>query len=184
MILGIAALVLPKIANAVVTEPVVKCGDVFNYTKSQDFTDSKVVIDFSSNDKSISVSAKSGYAITKVELDIQNDGHNGYVQVSTGPLTNFDPNPGDKIDSAKVEVTKVCTGVCNDPKASNYKELIEGQTVANNELCVFPVATPAASIATPAATVLPNTGSNWGTILVAVILFAAGYLIGWVINRK
>jgi hypothetical protein len=54
------------------------------------------------------------------------------------------------------------------------------------EKCVVPVATPSATVATPAATVLPNTGGwtwfNW--IAGIVIIFGLGYLTGWAINKK
>jgi hypothetical protein len=94
---------------------VASCGSTTTYTKSSDFADSLVDINFSSSNYVISVSAGSGYAVTKVELDVDNDGYGGYHTYATGPLTNFNPNPGNQITSARVEVTRVCTPPSNTP---------------------------------------------------------------------
>ncbi len=84
------------------------CDALTTYTKSSDFSDSRVLINFSDSDKKITVSAQSGYVVTSVKLDVQNDNHSGLFEYATGPVTNLDPNPGTSIDEAKVVVKKVC----------------------------------------------------------------------------
>lgn len=84
------------------------CGEKFTYIKSSDYNDNRVNINFESGDEQIDVSADSGYKINKVWLDVDNDNHSGYHQYSSGALNNFNPNPGGDINSAKVEVEKVC----------------------------------------------------------------------------
>src|SRR4030042_6386866 len=94
------------------------CNELFTYEKTSDFDDSRVHINFESNDKQIDVSAQSGYSITKVWLDVDNDSHSGYFQYSSGALNNFNPNPGDDINKAKVEVKKVCASPSPSPSPS------------------------------------------------------------------
>ena len=104
--------------NTVSATQVDECGEKFNYTKNSDFDDNRVDINFSNGDETISVSAKAGYKINKVELDVEDDNHGGYYTYATGPLSNFNPNPGDDIDSAKVEVEKVCATPSPSPSPS------------------------------------------------------------------
>ena len=85
---------------------------VNTYEKSSDFSDDKVIIDFKDSDEKISVTAKTGYKITKVWLDVDSDGHSNYYQYATGPLTDFNPNPGDDINYVKVEVENICDSTC------------------------------------------------------------------------
>lgn len=106
--------------SSVVTGPVFatnteQCGDKTTYEKTGDFSDSRVDINFESSDKQIDVSAKQGYKINKVWLDVDDDGQGGYFQYATGPLNNFNPNPGDDINKAKVEVEKVCATPTQTP---------------------------------------------------------------------
>src|SRR3989344_906461 len=84
------------------------CGEEFVYTKSSDFSDSRVSINFELSDNQIDVSAQSGYEITKVELEVSDDGHSGFYQYATGPVNNFNPNPGTEIQVAKVTMKRVC----------------------------------------------------------------------------
>ncbi len=92
------------------TAPVVPdaCGTVTTYEKTDDFSDSRVNINFESSDKQIDVSAATGYKVTEVSLDVENDGHSDYHLYASGPLDNFNPNPGDSIKKAKVKVVKNC----------------------------------------------------------------------------
>lgn len=83
------------------------CNEMFTYTKSSDFSDSRVNINFESNDHQIDVSAQSGYQITEVSLDVSDDGHSGFFVYSTSALNNFNPSGGE-INQAKVKVKKVC----------------------------------------------------------------------------
>jgi len=82
----------------------------WTYTKSSDFSDEKIIIDFENGDRQIDVTAKSGYQITEVALDVEDDGHPGFHVYANGPLNNFDPNPGKDIDGAKVKVKNICAG--------------------------------------------------------------------------
>ncbi len=84
------------------------CNDVFTYEKSSDFSDSRVNINFENNDYQIDVNGVGSYQVIEVSLDVSNDGHSGYHVYATGPINNFNPNPGDSINEAKVKVKKVC----------------------------------------------------------------------------
>ena len=104
----------PKIVEATVDS----CSQKFTYEKSSDYSDFRVYINFSNGDQEISVSAQSGYKINKVWLDVKNDGYSGYHLYANGPLSNFNPNPGNQIDWAKTEVEKVCASASPSPSAS------------------------------------------------------------------
>jgi hypothetical protein len=84
------------------------CNQEFVYTKTSDYDDSRVNINFENSDYQIDVYAKSGYQVTKVELDVDNDGYGGYHTYATGPVSNLNPNPGNDICCARVTVKKVC----------------------------------------------------------------------------
>ncbi len=78
------------------------------YTFDHDGSNSKVEVDFESNDRQIDVSDRNGWSVTRVELDVEDDNRSGFWQYSTGPLNNFNPNPGNRINRARVTVTKQC----------------------------------------------------------------------------
>ncbi len=89
------------------------CNEEFQYTKSSDYSDGRVVIDFintgaDGNPDSIKVEAKSGYQLVKVELDVEDDNQGGYHDYSGNFPGTFNPNPGKDVDGAKVKVKKVC----------------------------------------------------------------------------
>jgi len=97
-----------SIASVVKATSVESCNQQTEYTKSFDFNDFRVNIDLQDNDRAITVTAKTGYELVSVQLDVDNDGHTGYY---TYPVVNgvkFNPNPGDEINCAKVKVVKVC----------------------------------------------------------------------------
>src|SRR3990167_6418932 len=104
---------VPAIAFATVED---SCGQTFEYIKNSDFSDSRVSIDFINtvgsgsenlgNPDTITIFAQSGYEIVNVQLDVEGDGHGGYFQTATGPITNFNPSQGLDIDGAKVTVKK------------------------------------------------------------------------------
>ena len=54
------------------------CGQSFTYEKTSDFSDTRVDINYENGDHQIDVSAQSGYAVTDVELDVDDDGFSGY----------------------------------------------------------------------------------------------------------
>lgn len=83
------------------------CNEVFTYTKSSDFSDSRVNINFESNDYQIDVSGVGVYQVTEVALDVSDDGHSGFFVYSTSAVNNFNPS-GDEINEARVKVKKVC----------------------------------------------------------------------------
>lgn len=114
------------------------CGQQFVYETGGDTSNSRVSIDFSGNTQSISISAPTGYEVIEVFLSVDNDNHTGYWQYASGPVTNFNPNPGTDITSAKVRVRKVCTDVCTNPTATNYDSSVGEFEQANNAVCIFP----------------------------------------------
>ncbi len=158
-----------------------KCGATFNYTKSSDYNDSRININYQDGDEAVTVTT--GYKIVKVEADVDDDGQANYVdyssQVQNG--VKWNPNPGNDINSLKVTIEKVCTSVCPDETASNYEAPVEGTSVGDLQLCSYPEPEPEPEPeATPSATpkgetpVLPQTGnSDW------LVLF--GYGIGIVV---
>lgn len=133
----LAVLVLPFTASA--TADV--CDQQFTYIKQVDFSDSRVVIDLASNKKTVSVSAPSGYEVLEVWLDVDSDGHSGQWNYANGPITNFNPNPGEEITIVKVVVRKTCTSlppvdVCpniegNQAVVPEGYHLADGQCVVN-----------------------------------------------------
>lgn len=99
----------PK-AEATVNE----CNQIFEYTKPNDFDDSRVHINFQNSSTEIDVSAKPGYIVTEVSLSIPNDGQPGFYVYATGPVEDFNP-PGTTIDVAKVKVKGVCPTPTDTP---------------------------------------------------------------------
>lgn len=93
------------------------CGTV-TYEKSSDFSDSRVSINFESNDSQIDVAGAGGWSVTKVWLDVSDDGHSGFWQYATGPVNNFNPNPGASINAVKAEVNKPCPTPSPSPSAT------------------------------------------------------------------
>ncbi len=85
-----------------------ECNEIFTYEKTSDYNDTRVSINFENSDEQIDVSAVSGYEVVEVWLDVESDNKNGYFLYATGPVNNFNPNPGGDIDKAKVKVKKVC----------------------------------------------------------------------------
>lgn len=89
------------------------CG-IKEYTKNEDFDDSRVIIDFESDKsykydyhRTITITGKNGWEVTEVSLDVEDDGHADYYVYSNGPLNNYNPS-GKEIRSAKVTVEKPC----------------------------------------------------------------------------
>lgn len=200
-IAGLVLLVGASPVLATQEEPKIdECGSQVEYTRNSDFSDNRVVIDFintasNGNPDSIAVSAQvaNGYALVSVLLDIENDNLGGYQDHTASFPGTFNPNPGEDVDSVKVTVVKVCGEICADNTASNYEEPVEGQTTANNELCVYPqpeppVATPSATPNPPAE--LPKTGIESGlggqlllSLGIAIMLSSLGTGM-WLALRK
>lgn len=86
-----------------------QCNQVFEYpTKTDDFNDSRITINYHDSDQQIDVSAHTGYVITEVALEVPDDGFSGFHVYATGPITNFNPPGSHDITGAKVKVKKVC----------------------------------------------------------------------------
>lgn len=66
------------------------------------------------NPDTVTVTADAGFAITKVELSVDDDGNPGFATAANGPVTNYNPNPGTTINVAKVTVKKVCPDACTN----------------------------------------------------------------------
>lgn len=144
------------------TPEVDQCGAEFWVEVKQDYSNDRVSIDFLSYNTKINIAAKEGYKIVKVLLKVDSYDQSAYKDYTDKFPGEFNP-PGILIKYAKVTVVKTCTEVCNNKEATNYSELKEGSTIANNALCTYlepetPVATPSATI----VPVLPMTGDfNW-----------------------
>lgn len=177
-----------------------ECNQTFDYTKGEDFTDNRVIVDFQDNDNSITVTPKSGYQLVWVQLNVQDDNHNGFFTYTVLSGVKFNPNPGTKIDSAKVEVKKVCATPTPTPtptptatpsatptpfdfardavdKCTNLDgvqaTIPQGMFLNDKTQCEDIVKTTATP--TPAApTVLPDTGDNSLFVYLALILGLIG----------
>ena len=101
-------------SNADATKSRDDCDKNYVTTKSDDHDSHRVHIDWHHSDKQINVSAKNGYMITKVELKVDNDGHNGFHTYANGPVKDFDPKGG-KIRQARVTSQKVCASPTPTP---------------------------------------------------------------------
>lgn len=89
-----------------------QCDTPYFYTKSQDFSDARVEIDFDNtgaqgNPDTISVSGKNGYEVTDVWLEVDGVNVVDYDYHFNGPVTNENPQ-GTTIVEAKVRVVKPC----------------------------------------------------------------------------
>lgn len=144
------------------------CESTSVYTKSSDFSDSKVNINFSSGNTVISVSAGSGYEVTKVELDVNGDGYGGFYAYATGPVDNFNP-PGGNIDNARVEVTKVCEVSDTTPPTLNLPVNITTEATSSSGAVVsFSATATDTAPASPVVTCVLPSGSTFpiGTTIV------------------
>jgi len=138
----VVAVVMPAIASAhgndwVEPPQVEACGYETKYTKEHDYDGTKVNINFQDSDEAITVTAKTGYELVSVKLDVEGDGHIGLFTYPVLDGVKFNPNPGHDIEKAEVVVKKVCKEVCNDSTATNYEAVVEGESTANNELCEY-----------------------------------------------
>lgn len=102
------------------------CEATRTYEKDGNFSNSEIDIVFQSGDQAISVSAKTGYKINRVWLEVSSDNQSGYYLYANGPLTNFNPNPGNDINWAKVEVEKVCGPVCGNGQVESGEQCDDG----------------------------------------------------------
>lgn len=75
------------------------------YTKTSDFNDTEISIDFKSSNTKIKINPVGDYYITKVDLEVSNDGNPGYVDYTSHFPGEYDPY-GNSITSAKVTVTR------------------------------------------------------------------------------
>jgi hypothetical protein len=68
-----------------------------------------IFVNYGSSDNSITITTDGGYLITKVELDVDDDGHSGfwtYLTSSGVPSFVVNPNPGSEINNAKITVVR------------------------------------------------------------------------------
>lgn len=125
------------------------CGESFTYTFSsndhswQNYGDdfSKPAnVDFTNTaapgepDK-ITVTADAGYEITKVELSVDDDNINGFVEYPV-PVTDLNP-AGTEINVAKVTVKKVCPDLCANIDGDQYT-VPEGMILEGDQCLVPP----------------------------------------------
>ena len=122
-----------------------QCGEEHTYTVSNDSSSYPANVDFintgsSGNPDSITVTADAGFAITKVEVSVDDDGVPGFTTVATGPVTNLNPS-GTTINVAKVTVKKVCPDLCANIAGDQYV-VPEGMIVQDGNQCVLPPPPP------------------------------------------
>lgn len=69
-------------------------------------TSGGISVAYSNNDNTVSVTPPAGYSITKVELDVDNDGFGGFHTYFTGSSSGvtLNPNPGGEIEETRVTV--------------------------------------------------------------------------------
>ena len=160
-----------------------ECEETFDYTKEGDFDDSRVNINFQDGDEAITVTAKAGYALVWVQLNVESDNQAGFVTHSVVSGVKYNPNPGEDIEVAKVRVKKVCVtptptptqeatpsatpvdpDKCpnNDLKFAGIQtEVPQGVTVDSKGNCVdITSVTPTPAPAVTNVTELPATGSS------------------------
>ena len=135
------------------------CGEEFIYVKdsamesfstSPETVDDRVLIRFEGGgvnlpDRMVDISNESyfeenGYSVTKVELDVENDDHDGYFEYATSSLNNFDPEPGDRILSIRVTVKKTCPDVC--PNIDGEQYVVPDGYELDGGQCVIPPPPP------------------------------------------
>lgn len=132
------------------------CEEVFTYTKSLDFSDSKVGINYELSDQRIDVIAQPGYEIVEVALNVANDGFDGFHVYANGPVNDLNPNPGTTINNAQVKVKAVCPTPTPSPTATPTPQPTVTPTV---EPTITPSPTPTVEI-TPTPTVEPCDDCN------------------------
>lgn len=121
-----------------------ECDELFDYTKSSDFNDFRLEIDFENSDQQIDVSAKSGYQITEVALEVPDDGFPGFHIYATGPVNNFNPPGSQDINVTKVKVKKVCATPTPTPTPTPSPTPVDecDQDECEEEESPTPTATP------------------------------------------
>lgn len=146
-----AALFMPLMAGAVAPD---QCDQQFVKEGGGSYSDSRMAVNIHNGDAQIDVSGQTGYEVLEVFLSVENDGHTGYWQYASGPITNFNP-PGDDITAWKVRVKKACVVV------------VPPSPVPPPATTTPPVATTTPPVATTTPPVAPSpaspvTGSSSG----------------------
>ena len=103
-----------------------ECFETFEYNRTDnqgDYDDSRVHINFESNDDQIDISAQSGYKINDIYLEVDDVNISGWDFHFTAPLNNFNPNPGGDIEEVRVIVERLCAGVCTDENALEHGQI-------------------------------------------------------------
>jgi len=139
--------------------PPANCGDNTIETNN-DLKNDKVHINFESDNHrshdyktTISVNGRSGWQVTGVWLDVEDDNHSGYFKYSTSSLSDFNPSPGKKINKVKVSLYKDCP--------SSPTPTVEITPTITPE--ITPEVTPATEVTpspTPVPTIVENTQST------------------------
>ena len=154
------------------------CGVQTEYVTGKDQEDARVTVNFAQYNKSVTITSGENYKIVSIAydlFDLQHETNWVEVEVTESPQTVDPEGRFAFIKKVKIVVEKTCTDVCNDTSATNYEDLKEGETQANNELCVYPQVTPTLNKVTE----LPDTNSF--PIYAWVILgFALGGAAGFV----
>lgn len=159
------ALLVPAAAFATQTPEPNECNESHTYTFSFDSSSNPANVDFintgaTGNPDSITVDADAGFTITSVELSIDDDGFSGFHEVATGPITNYNPNPGTTINVAKVTVRKDCpppppVDVC--PNIAGSQAVVpEGMHIVDGQCVpIPPPVCPEGQVGTPPDCVTP-----------------------------
>ena len=148
MLVGAIALagVFTQTASATQAPEPNECGESTTYTFSSggqnggDDSSKPANIDYINTQSqgspdSLTVSADSGFEITKIEVSVDDDGQPGFTQIATGPITNVNPS-GTTINVTKVTVKKVCPDVCENIDGDQY--VVPQGMVLIGDQCVEP----------------------------------------------
>jgi len=129
-------------------KPAVTADGPSTYTKSSDFSNTKVSIDYSDNRKTVTINPVGDYYITKVKLSVQEDTHTGFYDYTSHFPGTFNPNPGNEIDSSEVTVKRDAAPAVTHQKCTPVYGNVEhtytgknwdtnGQAIWNNN-CIVP----------------------------------------------
>lgn len=134
---GIAMLV-PFVAGATAVDA---CDQQFVHEGGGDYSDTRMVINVHNSSTQIDATSTPGYAVIEVFLAVDGDGHTGYWQYASGPVTNFNP-PGDDITGWKVRVVKQCEPVDVCPNIDGVQATVPEDKVLVEGACVDIVPPP------------------------------------------
>lgn len=173
-------LVISSAPIASAKETTEECDQEFTYTESRDSDKTQVNINFQDDHESITVTAKNGYVLVSVELDVDNDDHGGFYTYPVVSGVKYNPNPGDEIDSARVVVKKVCD-ICPNIKGvqttipKNMKINSKGDCV--RDYVSFSQPETPKQVLSATTEPLPTGGGNGSELSVSLLIALAALFV-------